>query len=831
MSLRVPISWLKEYVNVTSTSENLAERLTLAGLEVESVEKVGEGWKDKQVIIGKIIDVHPHPQANRLSLVKVEYGQEKTVTVITGAPNIRCLEKGLPADSVNVVLARPGALVFDPKIKEQNRIKLQPTTIRGINSEGMLCSEKELGLSDNHEGVFILPSDAPVGVSLWEYLGESVLHFDIKGSFSHLLGIFGIARETAALYKIPLKRDVQEVLGKHSNTITVDPSFVGLAIEDNDLCSRYSVFLIKNVKVGTSPFWMQQRIQNAGMRPINNVVDITNYVMLELGQPLHAFDYTLLKKRAEDNKPWIIVRRAKENETLVTLDGENRKLDQEMLLITDTQGPIALAGVMGGAETEVSEDTVDILLESANFEFLNNRRTSQILKLRTEASERYGQHLDPELTMIAGARAAYLMEEITGGSVEKIIGDLYVNPLKEKTITLDPKYVRHLLGMQIPNTEMTKILRSLEFKVTGEDLLEVKVPSHRMDVNLPADLTEEIVRIYGYDHLVPTSMKDELPPQRQNKFLTVCEKVRNILTGIGLDEIISYSLINPEEEAILYPEEELDISKYISLKNPQSQERSHLRRSLLCNALKTARSNLKQTDRVCVFEIGKVFYPKKGELLPDEKTNLCLLMTGFRNTPSWLTGRQGEFMDFFDIKGVIETLFQSLNLPAVIWKRSQAFPYHPGHCAEIIMQGKSMGHIGEIHPKICNNLELPKQPFCAAEIAFDRVFKHINDKHSLVQLSHFSPIFEDLSFVVNESITADMVQSLILRTGRPLLQKIELFDVYRGEKIGKGKKSLAFALTYQSLDRTLTDLDVEPIREKIIQRLKIELNALLRDKL
>lgn len=533
--MRVPYSWLKDYVDIDMPIEDLAERLTMAGMEVEAIEHIGANWDRDKIFVGQIISVDPHPDADRLTLATVDYGAGQPLTVVTGAPNVKMYEGNMPAHPLKIAFAVVGAQLIDGHYDDGRLLKLKATKIRGVRSEGMVCSEKELGLSDEHEGILYLPDDAPVGVPLADYLGDVVLEFDIKGPFAHLHSVISIAREVAALTGKPYRRDVLTILDREPVEIVPQAPFLELEIADPELCPRYSAALIQGVRIGPSPFWMQQRLIRAGMRPINNIVDITNYVMLELGQPLHAFDYGWLRPRPGGEKPAIIVRRAQPGERMITLDGIERDLDSEMLLITDGGGPVAIAGVMGGLESEVTEDTTDVLLEAANFHFINNRRTSQMLRLSSEASSRFGRRVDPELTVKALARAGQLMAELAGGTVEPVYGDLYPGRTAPRVITLDPAYVGWILGIEIPVDEMVRILESLEFQVeTPGDAdveLEVTVPSYRLDVDIPADLVEEIGRIWGYDRLPTTLIADELPSQRGNPTLEGEEKVRDVLVG------------------------------------------------------------------------------------------------------------------------------------------------------------------------------------------------------------------------------------------------------------------------------------------------------------
>ncbi len=606
--MKVPLSWLKDYVDITLPVDKLAERLTLAGLEVESVTRIGEMWERDKLFVGQILAVTQHPDADRLVLARVAYGAAEPLTVVTGAPNLY----GYVGQDLGggrgpkVAFAVVGARLIDGHSAERKIATLKAGKIRGIVSQGMVCSEKELDLSDEHEGILILPDDAPVGMPLVDYMGDAVVEFDIKGAFGHLQCVVGIARETAALTGQPMRRDVLTILDSQPVAIVPDADFTGIVIQAPDLCLRYSAALIERVQVAPSPLWMQQRLARAGMRPINNVVDITNYVMLELGQPLHAFDYDLLRERAGD-RPTIIMRRAHPGEHLTTLDGVDRALDPDMLMITDTAGTIAVGGVMGGANTEVNDGTTAVLLEAANFDFLSIRRTSQMLKLSSEAGSRFGKRVDPELTVIALAWAGQLLEELAGGKVRPIYGDIYPARPQPKTIALDPGYVNRLLGVDVPVDEMVRICRALEFGVSesggmgdrekgrkGEPgnesalplshspTLVVSVPSHRQDVNIPADLVEEIGRIYGYDRMPHTLMEDELPPQRRNVALDGEEKVRDVLVGAGLTEIITYTMVDIADDARICADKAApDAVDYVKVLNPLTADRAHLRRSLL----------------------------------------------------------------------------------------------------------------------------------------------------------------------------------------------------------------------------------------------------------
>jgi len=853
--MKVPLSWLRDYVDIPVPLAELAERLTLAGLEVETIEYIGMPgaelpWDPEKIVVGEIRAVHFHPNADRLVLAEVEYGGTEPEVVIAGPPSLLPL-RGQSNLHLKVAFAMEGVQLYDGHAEEPRIRTLKKTKIRGVSSRCMVCSEKELGLSGDHQDIIYLDDDAPVGMPLVDYLGDTVLEFDIKGPFGHLQSVFGIAREVAALLGVPLRRDVIEVLERHPAELTATPDYLTLEIADPDLCPRYTGFFIRGVKVESSPFWMQTRLSRAGMRPINNIVDITNYVMLELGQPLHAFDYHILRPKPGDDKPAIIVRRAHPGEQMKTLDGELRTFDDEMLLITDGGGSVAVAGVMGGLESEVTEETTDILLEAANFHFLNVRRTSRLLGLTSDASQRFGRRVDPELTVKAAARAAHLMAELGGGIVVPSVGDLYPGRQPQRVIEFDPGYAARILGVEVPTDDIVRILESLEFQVSSSTdseepktqqtgTLHMAVPSHRLDVTRPVDLVEEVGRIWGYDRFPTTLMRDELPPQRANPRLEGAERVRDLLIGCGLDEVITYSLVNIEDEEKLRPQGPTpDPASYLRVLNPLSAERVYLRQTLLPSLLHTIRENLRFIDRVAMFEIGAAYLPMDEQVLPDEPRRLGIVMTGPREGRSWIAGQDRAMLSFYDLKGVVETLLSRLGLQGMYEPcKASASPvalhtaFHPGRCAQVSIAspaGESVvGLMGELHPTVREAFDLPVQPICALEFDLDELLAARETIRSMVPISAHPPIYEDLAVVVDENVPAVCAHDLIAETGAPLVRSVVLFDVYRGEQIGAGRKSLAYHLTYQADDRTLTDREVAKLRSKIVRRLERELNAALR---
>jgi phenylalanyl-tRNA synthetase beta chain len=832
--MRVPLSWLRDYVDINVPVPELAERLTLAGMDVETIDYIGLPgaeleWDPEKIVVGEVRAVHHHPNADRIVLAEVEYGGPEPEVVVSGPPSLLAL-RGQSDLHLKVAFALEGARLWDP-YADQPRIKrLKASKIRGVASRAMVCSEKELGLSDEHEDIVYLPDDAPVGVPLVDYLGDAVLDIDVKGPFGHLESVLGVAREAATLLGVPLRRDVLEVLEGKPAQLLPAPDFIALEIADPDLCPRYSAAFIRGVSVGPSPFWMQTRLRRAGMRPINNIVDITNYVMLELGQPLHAFDYHFLRARPGEDRPVIIVRRAAPGEQMKTLDDVLRTFDDQMLLITDGGGPVAVAGVMGGLDSEVTDETTDVLLESANFDYLNVRRTSRMLGLMSDASQRFGRRVDPELTVKAAARAAWLMAELAGGQVEPVIGDLYPGRQPLRVVEFDPAHATRILGIELPGDEIARILTSLEFGVaTNEDgTLSVTVPSYRQDVVRSVDLVEEVGRIWGYDRFPSTLMQDELPPQRTNRHLEGRARVRDLLVGCGLDEVITYSLVDVEDEANLFPEgTTAELGDYLRVLNPLSSERSYLRKMLLPSVLHTVRENLRFLDQVKAFEIGAVYHPQAGQTLPDEPWRLCAVLTGPREARSWLEGQDRTALGFYDLKGVVEALLEGLGLRAT-FAPGQHAAYHPGRCARVSVGDDVVGVMGELHPLVREAFDLSDRPVCALEFDLDGLLAAWGAPRELQPISSHPPVYEDLALVVGEEVPAVTVRDLIAQTGSPLVRSAVLFDVYRGAQVGAQKKSLAYRLTYQADDRTLTDKEVAKLRSKIVRRLEREVGATLR---
>ena len=850
--MKVPISWLKEFVDFDLSIEELAYKLTIAGLEVEEIRYVGLAlpsntgelshghmrpetkvtgfaWERDKIVVGAILEVMPHPNADRLVLCRLDDGTQEHI-VLTGAPNLfPYLGKGTLETPIKVAYAKEGATIIDAYNPGNKPAKLKRKKIRGVESYSMVCSEKELGISDEHEGIIILDNDAPTGSPLADYMGDAVLDIAITPNFARAASIIGVAREVAAItgkeYHLPnleIQAEGEPIQGK-----------VSIEITDPELNPRFVLGLIEGITIKPSPYLVQYRLKLAGMRPIDNIVDATNYTMLELGEPLHAFDYDVLVKRAGGKTPKIITRRAKPGEKLTTLDKVERTLDDFTVLVCDTSGPLSIAGVMGGLESEVSEHTKNILLEGAAWNFINIRRTVTAQRLPSEAAYRFERGVHPALAPQGVLRCLDLMNQWSNGKVAKGLIDNYPLPPKEPVVTITTDQVYQWLGINLTLEEIEDILERLEFKVARQNgELQVSPPPYRLDINDGivgvADIMEEIARIYGYDNIPETRIADEIPPQRSNRKLEIEEGVRDTLVGLGLQEIITHRLTSPENEAKLYPPDANVIEpEYVRLANPISSDRSVLRQNILSSVLEIVERNTNIAERIAMFEIGPVFLPNDNDILPSEVQKIGIALTGPRTLPNW---REPEStpMDFYDLKGIIDALFDSLHIPALSYERESHPSFHPGKCAKIKINQTQIGIMGEIHPLVKENYDLPETPILLAELDLHQIYDKIDTRYIVKPIPTQPPLLEDLAIVVDENITAEQVEQVIRKSGGRMLTNVTLFDMYIGKQIEQGKKSLAYSLTYQAPDRTLTDKEVSKIRNKIIRNLERELGAKLR---
>jgi len=818
--MRVPLQWLREMIDVTLPIDELADRLTLGGLEVTAIDRIGEWWDAERIVVGEVQGVRPHPNADRLVLVRVRLGADEEIEVVTGAPNLPVGTSGQ-----KVAFAKSGARLIDGYADEERYVTLKPAKIRGVRSEGMVCSEKELGLSDSHEGILILPGDAPVGRPLADYWGDTVLDLDLTPNLARCFSMLGVARDTAALTGVRLRWQPPEMVAEGE---PID-SRVEVEIADPDLCPRYAAALIRGVTIGPSPAWMQRRLVFAGMRPINNVVDITNYVMLELGQPLHAFDYGRLRPQTPGGAPTIIVRRAQEGERMATLDGMEREYTADDLLITDGGGPVAIAGVMGGLESEVTEETCDVLLEAANFDNISIRRTSAKQHLVSESAQRFGRGVDRELPPVALRRAAELMRELAGGIIAQGFVDVYPRPYEPQRIELPVSEIQRLLGINLTPERAAEMLTSLGFGCAAHDMgVSVTVPSFRFDVSLPADLVEEIARVHGYDRLPTTLMAEETPSHLRNRDLMREESVRDILVACGLTEAINYSLTNLESVAKLAPLGEMPIAEdYIRLANTLTREQEYMRQTLMNGLLETAARNLRFVERVSLFEIGAVFLPREGAELPDEPRRLGLLLAGPREDASWLTPDPAT-AGFHDLKGIIEELAERLGITDLRFRADGHATFCPGRTAALYCGERRVGLAGQVDPRVCAAFDLPGHPVLLAELDLEALLGRMRTVQASRPISPMPALIEDLAFVVDDAVGADAVEEVIRQAAGPLLVGLSLFDVYRGGQIGVGKVSLAYRMTLQAPDRTLTSRESEEVRKAIVKRVADQLGGQLR---
>ena len=799
--MRVPLNWLREYVDLKIPVDELSHRLTMAGIEVGEAIVIG-GWPE--CFVGHVMSVQPHPQADRLSLCQVTTGVEE-MEVVCGAPNVAAGQK--------VCFAKVGATLYNSHSGKQETLK--PARIRGVVSQGMICSELELGLGDNHDGIVVLPEDAPTGMNLDQYLGDTVLDLELTPNRLDCLSILGVAREVGALTGEPVREP--EVSYPEDGPPIQD--CISISVADPDLCHRYTASLITGMTIGPSPRWLQDRLTKAGLRSINNVVDVTNYVMLEYNQPLHAFDYDRLQDRT------VIVRRARPGETLTTLDGVERKLSTEALVIADANDPIGIGGVIGGANSEISPETTSVLLESATFDSQNNRRTAQELRTHTEATLRFEKGLNPELAPIALRRATQLIRQVSGGQVAQGIIDVFPNPHSGgRTVTVTTARLKKVLGMDIRVEQVEQVLGSLgfQYRQTAPGALEAAVPYWRNDINIEEDLVEEVIRIIGYDSVPTAMLSTPIPYQSGNSLTGLINRVKDALAGVGMQETISYPLIS-EDDLTRAGLLESD-NPPLRLANPMSSEQQYLRPSLRGSVLATLAANQGHGEGpLRLFEVGRAFIPRAGEL-PDEQDTACGVLAGRRWEASWLVDE--GVLDFYDAKGAVEAVLEQLGVEGV-FEPSDAPMFHPGRCARILAGGVELGLVGEVHPEMLERFDLDPRPVALFELRLQSLLQCLSDTSRRVQsLARYPAATRDLALVVPSDVAAGQVREALLR--RRLVDRAELFDVYTGDRIPAGTKSLAFHLFFQSHQQTLTAEDVERSLQGLLRTLENQFGARLR---
>lgn len=797
--MRIPVRWLREFVTTTADLRDVAERLTMAGIEASPVA-VGAS-ELAGLVVAEVLTVTPHSAGGTLRVCEVSTGGER-YRVVCGAPNVRA--------GVRAAFAPPGATLPGGRA-------VAVATIRGVASEGMLCSEAELGAGDDAGGILLLGADAPVGADLVSHLGldDAILEVEVTPNRPDCLSILGVARELAALTGSRLRPP--------DCTVREDPGITTagwrVTIEDPELCPRYAARLITDVTVGPSPAWLAQRLRAADLRPINNVVDVTNYVLWEMGHPLHAFDGDLLAGRH------VVVRRARPGETVVTLDGQSRPLAESMLVIADAERAVAVAGVMGGANTEVRDTTRTVLLESAYFAPASIRRTAKALGLSTEASYRFERGADVEGLRDALDRAARLIAELGGGRVAAGVLDAYPVPRRPITVPLRLERIERVVGACPPRPVVADILRGLGFPATERNnAFEVVVPAFRRDIAIEDDLVEEIARIWGYARIPSTLPSGTLALTRRPRHLASLDTARRSLTAAGCQEAVSLSFVDPAHlrHLGLAP----DDPRVVRLQNPLAADRSVLRPTLLLGLLEALATNVRrQTPDVRLFEIGRAFEGRGAGELPREDTRVAVALTGLRALRAWHAPRAR--VDVFDVKGAVEGLVEALGRGEVEVEPVTAPYLEEGRAATVRVQGTPVGLLGELHPDVQRAFDLPT-PVYVAELSLDALEALPSRPAQHRSLARYPGVLRDLAVVIPVAVASADVGRAIDAVRPPSLRRVSLFDVYEGPQVGPGRKSLAYSLLYQADDRTLTDAEVNAAHAHVVDRLRAKLGAEVR---
>ncbi len=787
--MKLPLSWLKDYMN-TDGIENAdyMYKMTMSGSIVEGIDSPKDEFKN--VVTGRILKVERHPDADKLVVCQVEVGEDSPVQIVTGASNVF-----------------EGAIVPVAKHKSTlpGGVKITKGKLRGVESFGMMCSTDELGISEERAtGILILPEDTEIGQDIVETLGldEAVAEFEITSNRPDCMSIIGLARESAATYGREFNIPEIKATGNSEDVNT----YASVEIENTDLCSRFVGRVVKNVKIAPSPEWMQKRLKACGIRAINNVVDITNYIMLEYGQPMHAYDLD----NVEGKK--IIVRNAKENELLETLDDQPRTLNDAMIVISDEKRAIGVAGVMGGANSEVTESTTTVLFESATFNAAAVRKGAKALGMRTDASALFEKGLDSENCIPAINRACELMEQLGAGEVVGGCIDVYPVPKQQTVLPFEPEKMNKFLGMDISEKEMIDILNMLDFKVEDN---KVYVPTFRADVEGMADISEEIARIYGYEKIPVTMAKGEVVAGGKTKLQKLEDTIKNALSESGFYEIVTYSFIDPKENALVNIPEGDSRNNFVRILNPLGEENSVMRTDLASSMMKILKVNYaRRNPEAMLFEIGKVFTPVEGEVLPLETQDIALGMYG-RN-------------DFYDIKGNVEQLLEVCGISQFDFTRcTDNETFHPGRCAYLTIKGERAGVVGQIHPSVCQNFKIDTEVY-AAFISFETVAKYATSDRHYKALPKFPAVTRDIAVTVDKSVAVGDIVKIIKGQKTDILEDCKLFDIYEGAQLSEGKKSVAYSITFRGADRTLTDEDVNPVTEKILKELSEKLGAELR---
>ena len=799
----VSLKWLEDYIDLELSAEELADRLTMAGLEVDEIQTLAP--KFSGVVVAKILSVRPHPNADKLSLCDVTDGVE-TYPIVCGAKNIH-------AGDV-VPLAKAGAVI-------PGGYTIKSTTLRGEKSEGMLCSEAELEIGDDASGILQMPADMALGRPLQEALdlGDTVLDIGITPNRSDCLSMIGIAREAAALTGKKMKMPDVKVRESAQDVSLLS----SVTIEDADLCPRYTARLIQNVTIGGTPVWMKTRLEAAGLRAINNVVDVTNFVMLEMGQPLHAFDFRFLEEGR------IVVRKSKPGEEFISLDEKSRLLPENTLLICDGKKPVAIAGIMGGLNSEVKEDTRTILLESAYFNPASIRRSSRRLGMPTDAAFRFERGIDPEGVVRALDRAAQLIAELSGGEVCRNYLDEYPAKIKAvENIPLRMDRVRQVIGARVPAREAVRILKSIGMALRreGKGAYRVTPPSFRVDIEREIDLIEEIARLYGYDRVPSTLPSVSVSEAETVPRLALEERIRQLMTGAGYSEIINYSFSSPDSAEALGLSPEDERRRFVVIKNPLTEDQSIMRTTLAYGLLETLKKNLRNASfNLKLFEIGRTFFKRHDGELPEERNILAALAAGKVSDDLW--GSKVS-VDFYDLKGSLENIFQDLKLDSCRCRTETSEPFlHPGQSCGVYIGDVRVGFLGKAHPEVLKKMDIRSDAYLF-EINLDLLGKQTGRRIRYRELSKFPAVQRDVAFVVPESMESEKMLEIVLSQHEDLLENVSIFDIYSGKGLEERTKSLGLRFSYRALDRTLTDAEINSIHNRIVQNTVQQTGAKIR---
>ena len=794
--MNISRKWLREFVDITATDKEYDSVMTLAGQKVETTERMDA--EIKNVVVGKVLSMKKHENSDHMWVCMVDCGSGEPVQIVTGAQNVH--EGDLvPVAQHNSYL--PGG------------IHITKGKLRGVESCGMLCSYKELGLTEHDcpeayaDGIWILNDEGcGVGEDMNVVIGndDSIVEFEITNNRPDCYSLIGLARETAAAFNVPMKHHEPVVKGGAEGNLC---DLLDVDVQADDLCPRYTARMVRNVKIAPSPKWMRQRLRSAGIRPINNIVDITNYVMVEYGQPMHAFDYRYVKGGK------IVVRRAGEDKTLTTLDGNVRTLQPDMLVIADETKPVGLAGVMGGENSEIVDDTVDVVFESANFLGSSIRKTALALGMRTDASAKFEKDIDPMLTVPAVNRACELVELLGAGEVMDGMIDVLNYVPQPVTVKLEPERINALLGTDISEADMIEYLRREEVPVVDG---MIQVPSWRPDLRVMADIAEEVARYYGYNNIETTLMRGATTMGGYSDEQKLENAAGAAARALGYSEIITYSFVSPSSfDAIRLPADS-PLRKTVKLVNPLGEDTSIMRTVILPSMLDILSRNYAFKNKgVKLYEIGKIYLPVEGQKLPDEPKRMIF-------------GTYGEHENFFTLKGEIDALLEQLNVhPAAYIADTKNPSYHPGRCADIIIDGKKLGVIGQIHPLVAEGYGIDGEVY-VAELDFTGLQAALAPERVFHSLPKFPTVSRDLALVCDEAMTVGMLEACIKKAGGKLLRSIQLFDIYRGPGIAPGKKSVAFSLELRADDRTLTDEDTTGVTNAVLEKLKNDLSVTLR---